>query len=121
MVCREKAREQFVRFLAGAGELMRDSDAKRFGPLFGLAGEPLDTRRDFFAQGAAFFAVPLLGAGQIVAQTDSKASCERTRVSRSRFKTTKRGKNGKNNSGKHFRDALFYCSADTGRSRKLDP
>jgi hypothetical protein len=69
---RKKAGQQLVRFLAGTRELMGDGGAQGFGTLFGLTRETLDIAADFFTQRAAFLALPLLGAREIVPQPGFK-------------------------------------------------
>jgi len=51
---------------------MGDGHAERFGPLFSLAGETLNAGGDFFTERAAFVALPLLDAREIVAESGLK-------------------------------------------------
>src|ERR1700733_11052633 len=95
---------------------MCDCRAKRFRPLFRLAGETLNARGDFFPQRSAFIALPLLRAGHIVPQTRFEPRFERTVRSHAgeqqQIQYEDYGKDGKDSGVKHFGNALFYSTAD---------
>jgi hypothetical protein len=96
-----------VRGSEKAGELLRYRMAEGFGALLRLTGEALDVQGEFFAQAAILVALPLLGAGQIIAQTGFERIGRACAEQQNQIQYDEKREDDEEDGGKHFGDFLF--------------